>query len=117
MSGYRGHGFRVEQTLGGLPTRLDLEKNYQTNVSTVGQDETPPFGTHDQGGNMLGILDTLAPQPSEQLHSELAPLPRWRGQCTGLSAGNLSVRLRAGGLRSPARLSVPRVPAGCHRNP
>jgi formylglycine-generating enzyme required for sulfatase activity len=48
-----------------FPTGLDLEKNYQTNVSTVGQDKTPsPWGTYDQGGNVVEILDTLAPQPS-----------------------------------------------------
>ena len=47
-----------------FPTGLDLEKNYQTNVSTVGQDKTPsPWGTYDQGGNVVEILDTLAPQP------------------------------------------------------
>ncbi len=34
------------------------------NVSTVGQDKTPsPWGTYDQGGNVVEILDTLAPQP------------------------------------------------------
>jgi len=48
-----------------FPTGLDLEKNYQTNVSTVGQAKTPsPWGTYDQGGNVVEILDTLAPQPS-----------------------------------------------------
>jgi len=48
-----------------FPTGLDLEKNYQTNVSTVGQDKTPsPWGTYTQGGNVVEILDTLAPQPS-----------------------------------------------------
>jgi hypothetical protein len=34
------------------------------NVSTVGQDKTPsPWGTYDQGGNVVEVLDTLAPQP------------------------------------------------------
>jgi hypothetical protein len=48
-----------------FPTGLDLEKNYMTNVSTVGQDKTPsPWGTYDQAGNVVQILDTLAPQPS-----------------------------------------------------
>ena len=31
------------------------------NVSTVGQDKTPsPWGTYDQGGNVVEMLDTLA---------------------------------------------------------
>ncbi len=47
-----------------IPSGLDLEKNYMANVSTVGQDKTPsPWGTYDQGGNVVEILDTLAPQP------------------------------------------------------
>jgi hypothetical protein len=47
-----------------FPTGLDLEKNYLSNVSTVGQDKTPsPWGTYDQNGNVVQILDTLAPQP------------------------------------------------------
>ena len=47
-----------------FPQGLDLQKNYMANVSTVGQDETPsPWGTYDQGGNVVEILDTLAPQP------------------------------------------------------
>jgi hypothetical protein len=34
------------------------------NVSTVGQDKTPsPWGTYDQGSNVVEILDTLAPRP------------------------------------------------------
>jgi hypothetical protein len=34
------------------------------NVSTVGQTKTTsPWGTYDQGGNVVEILDTLAPQP------------------------------------------------------
>jgi hypothetical protein len=34
------------------------------NVSTVGQTRTPsPWGTLDQGGNVVEILETLAPQP------------------------------------------------------
>jgi hypothetical protein len=47
-----------------FPQGLDLQKNYMANVSTVGQDKTPsPWGTYDQGGNVVEILDTLAPQP------------------------------------------------------
>jgi formylglycine-generating enzyme required for sulfatase activity len=47
-----------------FPTGLDLEKNYMGNVSTVGQTATPsPWGTYDQGGNVVEILDTLAPRP------------------------------------------------------
>ena len=47
-----------------FPTGLDLQKNYMANVSTVGQDRTfSPWGTLDQGGNVVEILDTLAPQP------------------------------------------------------
>ncbi len=47
-----------------VPQGLDLQKNYTANVSTVGQDKTPsPWGTYDQGGNVVEMLDTLAPQP------------------------------------------------------
>jgi len=47
-----------------FPTGLDLEKNYLTNVSPVGADKTPsPWGTYDQNGNVVQILDSLAPQP------------------------------------------------------
>jgi formylglycine-generating enzyme required for sulfatase activity len=47
-----------------FPQGLNLQKNYMANVSTVGQDKTPsPWGTYDQGGNVVEILDTLAPQP------------------------------------------------------
>jgi hypothetical protein len=47
-----------------LPTGLDLEKNYMANVSTIGHTRTPsPWGTFDQGGNVVEVLDTLAPQP------------------------------------------------------
>jgi hypothetical protein len=47
-----------------IPPGLDLQKNYMGNVSTVGQAKTPsPWGTYDQGGNVVEILDTLAPQP------------------------------------------------------
>jgi formylglycine-generating enzyme required for sulfatase activity len=46
------------------PPGLDLEKNYMANVSTVGQTKTTsPWGTYDQWGNVVEILDTLAPQP------------------------------------------------------
>jgi hypothetical protein len=48
-----------------FPTGLDLEKNYTANVSPVGADKTPsPWGTYDQNGNVVQILDTLAPQPA-----------------------------------------------------
>jgi formylglycine-generating enzyme required for sulfatase activity len=34
------------------------------NVSTVGQAKTPsPWGTYDMGGNVVEVLDTLAPLP------------------------------------------------------
>jgi len=47
-----------------FPAGLDLEKNYEANVSTVGQTKTfSPWGTLDMGGNVVEILDTLAPQP------------------------------------------------------
>jgi hypothetical protein len=47
-----------------LPTGLDLPSLYMANVSTVGQAKTPsPWGTFDQGGNVVEVLDTLAPQP------------------------------------------------------
>ncbi len=47
-----------------FPTGLDLEKSYMANVSTVGQTRTfSPWGTLDQGGNVVEVLDTLAPQP------------------------------------------------------
>jgi hypothetical protein len=43
---------------------LDLPPQYMANVSTVGQTRTPsPWGTLDQGGNVVEVLDTLAPQP------------------------------------------------------
>lgn len=43
---------------------LDLEKSYNANVSTVGQDKTfSAWGTYDQNGNGVQILDTQAPQP------------------------------------------------------
>jgi hypothetical protein len=47
-----------------IPQGLDLPKQYMANVSTVGQNRTPsPWGTCDQGGNVVEILETLAPQP------------------------------------------------------
>jgi formylglycine-generating enzyme required for sulfatase activity len=47
-----------------LPTELPFSSLYMGNVSTVGQAKTPsPWGTYDQGGNVVEILDTLAPQP------------------------------------------------------
>jgi hypothetical protein len=47
-----------------FPPGLDLQKNYMANVSTVGQAKTPsPWGTFDQGGNVVEILDSVAPQP------------------------------------------------------
>ncbi len=42
----------------------DFEKTYMANVSTVGQTKTfSPWGTLDQGGNVVEVLDTEAPQP------------------------------------------------------
>jgi hypothetical protein len=47
-----------------LPTGLELESVYMANVSTVGQAKTPsPWGTYDMRGNVVEVLDTLAPQP------------------------------------------------------
>ncbi len=47
-----------------LPQGLDLPDNYMGNVSSVGQTRTPsPWGTLDQGGNVVEILETIAPQP------------------------------------------------------
>jgi formylglycine-generating enzyme required for sulfatase activity len=47
-----------------LAQGVDLPSQYMANVSTVGQTKTPsPWGTYDQGGNVVEILDTLAPQP------------------------------------------------------
>ncbi len=47
-----------------IPQGLDLPSQYMANVSTVGQARTPsPWGTYDQGGNVVEVLDTLAPQP------------------------------------------------------
>ncbi len=47
-----------------LPPGFDYQKTYQANVSTVGQAKTPsPWGTFDMGGNVVEVLDTLAPQP------------------------------------------------------
>jgi formylglycine-generating enzyme required for sulfatase activity len=47
-----------------LPPGLDLPSLYMANVSTVGQAKTTsPWGTYDQGGNVVEVLDSLAPQP------------------------------------------------------
>ncbi len=47
-----------------FPSGLDLQKIYMGNVSTIGQAKTPsPWGTYDQGGNVVEHTDTLAPQP------------------------------------------------------
>ena len=47
-----------------FPAGLDYQMLYQANVSTVGQAMTPsPWGTYDMGGNVVEVLDTLAPQP------------------------------------------------------
>ena len=57
-------GSTCDQLPSDFPPGLDLEKNYMGNVSTVGQTKTTsPWGTYDQGGNVVEILDTLAPQP------------------------------------------------------
>jgi hypothetical protein len=48
-----------------LPPGFNYQKTYQANVSTVGQAKTPsPWGTYDMGGNVVEVLDTLAPQPA-----------------------------------------------------
>jgi len=48
-----------------IPQGFDLPSQYTGNVSTVGQDKTPsPWGTYDQNGNVVQILETLAPQPA-----------------------------------------------------
>jgi hypothetical protein len=42
----------------------NLYPTFMGNVSTVGQTKTPsPWGTLDQGGNVVEVLDTVAPQP------------------------------------------------------
>jgi formylglycine-generating enzyme required for sulfatase activity len=47
-----------------VPPWFDYKKTYQANVSTVGQAKTPsPWGTYDMGGNVVEVLDTVAPQP------------------------------------------------------
>ena len=47
-----------------LTAGVDYKNVYQANVSTVGQAKTPsPWGTYDMGGNVVEVLDTLAPQP------------------------------------------------------
>ncbi|GAA4360589.1 hypothetical protein GCM10023145_36030 [Angustibacter luteus] len=47
-----------------LPPGLDLPSLYMANVSTVGQAKTPsPWGTYDQGGNVVEVLDSVVPQP------------------------------------------------------
>jgi formylglycine-generating enzyme required for sulfatase activity len=48
-----------------LPTgNPDFQSAYMANVSTVGQTKTPsPWGTYDMGGNVVEVLDSLAPQP------------------------------------------------------
>jgi formylglycine-generating enzyme required for sulfatase activity len=49
----------------GFPTSdPDFQSTYMANVSTVGQAKTPsPWGTYDMGGNVVEVLDTLAPLP------------------------------------------------------
>jgi hypothetical protein len=64
LSANRAGHVRHEQSGDEFPPGLDLQKNYMANVSTVGQTKTTsPWGTYDQGGNVVEILDTLAPQP------------------------------------------------------
>jgi hypothetical protein len=47
-----------------IPPGLNLQKNFMGNVSTVGQTKTlSPWGTLDQGGNVVEHIDTVAPQP------------------------------------------------------
>lgn len=44
---------------------LEIPSLYMANVSTVGQTKSPsPWGTYDQGGNVVENLETIAPQPS-----------------------------------------------------
>jgi hypothetical protein len=48
-----------------FPPGLDLPPLYMGNVSTVGQTLTrSPWGTLDQGGNVVEHTDTIAPQPA-----------------------------------------------------
>ena len=50
-----------------LPLQLEFKYRqvYQANVSTVGQAKTPsPWGAYDMGGNVVEVLDSLAPQPA-----------------------------------------------------
>jgi hypothetical protein len=57
-------GSNCDELPSDFPPGLDLQKNYMANVSTVGQTKTTsPWGTYDQGGNVVEVLDTLAPQP------------------------------------------------------
>jgi hypothetical protein len=47
-----------------FPPELAQPSQFMGNVSTIGQAKTPsPWGTYDQGGNVVEVLDTLAPQP------------------------------------------------------
>jgi hypothetical protein len=55
-----------------LPTELDLPTLYMANVSTVGQARRPsPWGTCDQGGNVVEVLDTPAPLPPHNFLRDL----------------------------------------------
>ena len=54
----------LQHPAGRFPDGLDLEKIYNANVNGVGQDKTwSPWGTYDQNGNVVEIIDTLAWQP------------------------------------------------------
>ena len=56
------HGLPAQSPVAAGKT---LQTQFQANVSTVGQAKTPsPWGTYDQGGNVVEVLDSLAPQPA-----------------------------------------------------
>ncbi len=82
-----------------IPQGLDLPSQYMANVSTVGQDKTPsPWGTYDQGGNVVEVLDTLAPQPAgynflrdwRYYHGGVANAPAYQMEISafGYNSGN-----------------------------
>ena len=77
------------------------------NVSTVGQDKTPsPWGTYDQGGNVVELLDTLAPQPPG--YNFLRNWRYYHGGVANAPAYQLEIRPLATTLGT--RLSSGRIP-------